>query len=293
MKKYILILMALFAYNALYAQKGEIIYTDFEPDTITHFFLSANISIPPFYIDLDHDGENDLYFYGEDETHNMISSVLRCVQRYDSDWRFRLPYQIYHEDPMVPIEGDTIREGDVIADIEGSWALAYRFLYSRHHSWAAPYEEVSPDPDSHYYISVRHEVEGGYCYGWIDSHIYITESANYEPQEIYITIFRMAYCTIPDFPLRVGQTDFDWNTDETESKAFATIYPNPANATLTIIGENLRQIEITDMLGQRVATHQAEGPQATIDISALPTGIYFVGITDENGKRCVRKVVKE
>ncbi len=76
-------------------------------------------------------------------------------------------------------------------------------------------------------------------------------------------------------------------------ESFATIHPNPATATVTIVGENLRQIEITDMLGQRVATHQAEGPQATIDISALPTGIYFVGITDENGKRCVRKVVKE
>ena len=76
-------------------------------------------------------------------------------------------------------------------------------------------------------------------------------------------------------------------------ESFATIHPNPATATVTIVGENLRQIEITDMLGQRVATHQAEGPQATIDISTLPTGIYFVGITDENGKRCVRKVVKE
>ena len=76
-------------------------------------------------------------------------------------------------------------------------------------------------------------------------------------------------------------------------ESFATIHPNPATATVTIVGEGLRQIEITDMLGQRVATHQAEGPQATIDISALPTGIYFVGITDENGKRCVRKVVKE
>ena len=77
------------------------------------------------------------------------------------------------------------------------------------------------------------------------------------------------------------------------TQEFCKIFPNPATGFITIVGDGLKQVEVLDMLGQRVATHQAEGPQATIDISALPTGIYFVGITDENGKRCVRKVVKE
>ena len=30
-----------------------------------------------------------------------------------------------------------------------------------------------------------------------------------------------------------------------------------------------------------------------IDIANLPTGIYFVNITDSEGRKCVRKVVKE
>lgn len=129
-----------------------------------------------------------------------------------------------------------------------------------------------------------------YYYGWFRVYNYLPGGQLYEYIGVYFD--KYAYCTIPDYPLQWGQTEI-LGVDENTEPSFATIHPNPSNNTLTITGESLRQIDITNMLGQRVATHEAEGPQATIDISPLPTGIYFVSIIDEDGKRCVQKVVKE
>ena len=76
-------------------------------------------------------------------------------------------------------------------------------------------------------------------------------------------------------------------------QAFVTIYPNPASSTFTITGKNLKSAEVLNALGQRVATAKGKGETLQIDIANLPAGIYFVNITDEEGHKCVRKVVKE
>jgi hypothetical protein len=62
---------------------------------------------------------------------------------------------------------------------------------------------------------------------------------------------------------------------------------------VTITGLNLRQAEVVNTLGQRVAAVKGEGNQLSVNISNLPAGIYFVNVTDEEGRKCVRKVVKE
>ena len=76
---------------------------------------------------------------------------------------------------------------------------------------------------------------------------------------------------------------------------FQTIYfyPNPTTDLVTVMGKDLKAAEVVNMLGQRVITVQGEGETMQIDISNLPTGIYFVNITDTEGRKCVRKVVKE
>lgn len=103
----------------------------------------------------------------------------------------------------------------------------------------------------------------------------------------------MAFCTIPNYPLCVGQTDFTWDVEGNEAKAFADVYPNPTTGVVTVAGTNLKQAEVLNILGQRVATVQGQGETLQIDIANLPAGIYFVNITDEEERKCVRKVVKE
>jgi hypothetical protein len=77
------------------------------------------------------------------------------------------------------------------------------------------------------------------------------------------------------------------------SIAFATLHPNPTTGLVTIAGENLRQAEVLNMLGQQVLSVQGEGNELRIDMATLPAGVYFVNVTDEEGRKCVRKVVKE
>ena len=92
----------------------------------------------------------------------------------------------------------------------------------------------------------------------------------------------------------VGQTDFTWDdVEETNASAFATLYPNPTTGLVTVMGRNLKAAEVVNTLGQCVVTVKGEGERLTVDITSLPTGVYFVNITDSEGRKCVRKVVKE
>ena len=81
--------------------------------------------------------------------------------------------------------------------------------------------------------------------------------------------------------------------EQSATQDFCTLHPNPTNGQVTITGKDLKQSEVFNMLGQRVATAKGEGEQMTVDISALPAGIYMVNVTDKDGHKCVRKVVKE
>ena len=71
------------------------------------------------------------------------------------------------------------------------------------------------------------------------------------------------------------------------------IYPNPTTGMVTIMGKDLKTAEVFNALGQHMANDKGNGEQLTVDISDLPAGVYFVNITDSEGRKCVKKVVKE
>ena len=75
--------------------------------------------------------------------------------------------------------------------------------------------------------------------------------------------------------------------------AFATVHPNPTNGLVSITGQDLKTAEVFNALGQRMATAKGNDEQMTIDLNGLPAGVYFVNVTDKEGRMCVRKIVKE
>lgn len=77
------------------------------------------------------------------------------------------------------------------------------------------------------------------------------------------------------------------------TQEFCKIFPNPSTGMVFVKGTNLKQARVVNIFGQRVATAQGEGGSLTVDISGLPAGIYFVNVTDNEGRKCVRKVVKK
>ena len=143
-----------------------------------------------------------------------------------------------------------------------------------------------------FHTGIRQKLpDGNYCYGWISYRV----DGGDDPFDLsgcWITLYEYAYCTIPEYPFCVGQTSF-LSVDENQASAFATVHPNPTTGVVRIIGKDLKAAEVVNTLGQRVATVQGKGQMLQIDIANLPEGVYFVRITDEQGRKCVRKVVKE
>ncbi|HLG35958.1 MAG TPA: T9SS type A sorting domain-containing protein, partial [Bacteroidia bacterium] len=77
------------------------------------------------------------------------------------------------------------------------------------------------------------------------------------------------------------------------------LYPNPATEQLIIDNGQLKieRIEMYNVVGERIKnltlnpSPLGEG-SASIDVSELTPGIYFVTVTDEAGNKMVRKIVK-
>ena len=124
---------------------------------------------------------------------------------------------------------------------------------------------------------------------WVsDFHVYSENHLNRQNKELCQTDVRRIEIHYANTPM----PDYDVEEHPTE-QAFATIHPNPTTGLVTITGKALKQAEVLNTLGQCVATTQGQGETLQINIANLPTGVYFVRVTDEEGRKCVRKVVKE
>ena len=135
-----------------------------------------------------------------------------------------------------------------------------------------------------------------FCYGWFDFDFisacgFVGSGQAYE-YKYYACIKDKAYCTIPNYQLRWGQTSIT-AIEENDNNSFASIHPNPTAGLFTIEGNDLKRAEVFNTLGQIVATEDSQGEQISIDIRSLPTGIYLVAITDSENRKCVHKVVKK
>lgn len=71
------------------------------------------------------------------------------------------------------------------------------------------------------------------------------------------------------------------------------VYPNPASTIFTIeASSDIKSVQLYDIQGRQLQALSAEGQSRQIDVSALPSGIYFVKAATQNGT-AVQKVVKE
>ncbi len=80
---------------------------------------------------------------------------------------------------------------------------------------------------------------------------------------------------------------------ELQDENWVLNYPNPTEGNFTILGNNLVQAEVFNILGQRTTAARANDTGLALDLTGQPAGIYFVSITSQDGKRCVKKVIKQ
>ena len=78
-------------------------------------------------------------------------------------------------------------------------------------------------------------------------------------------------------------------TSVTELTAETKLYPNPTTGQFTVEGVNVAQVEVYNLVGQKV--YEAQGKAVTIDAANWNKGIYLVSITNQNGLVETKKLV--
>jgi len=87
---------------------------------------------------------------------------------------------------------------------------------------------------------------------------------------------------ICSIPLDCSYRTISVGTEElTQSDENLVVYPNPANATLFIASNDLKQIEVYNMTGELVYT---EFNTNRMEVSNLPNGLYVFRLTTSKGK---------
>ena len=74
------------------------------------------------------------------------------------------------------------------------------------------------------------------------------------------------------------------------------MYPNPTNGILNIVLSSVNEkttIQIVNALGQVLINEKVLGENSTIDLSNLPTGMYFVNVLENNTAIKTQKIVKQ
>jgi hypothetical protein len=91
----------------------------------------------------------------------------------------------------------------------------------------------------------------------------------------------------------ISYTNAQSNTTSTNLPANA-VYPNPFQDKIQVrYGQSLRQINISDAAGRVVFTQYMDGEkQATLDVSGVKAGIYFIEIAEMGGRQRIQKIIK-
>ena len=75
-----------------------------------------------------------------------------------------------------------------------------------------------------------------------------------------------------------------------ENEKEAKIYPNPAKGTLHVEGKDILQVELFNIVGQKVLSIN-EGFEA-IQLDHLPIGIYFVRLQSKQGEQTLKLIIE-
>ena len=84
----------------------------------------------------------------------------------------------------------------------------------------------------------------------------------------------------------VVMVDDTWSVEE--NTTLVSLFPNPANESVTLKGENLGTVRVFNMLGQMLDEFEANGNELNINTTGYENGVYVV----KAGEQTLRFVVK-
>jgi hypothetical protein len=159
-------------------EEEPIIYTDFEPDLSKYITWLGNSSgrMDSLDVDINQDGQIDLWFSGY-----VQHGTLLPTTHVSQGWEYCYPYPKGN----TLLNADTLQWNQATDDWLGTGAFMGR-------------------------IGLRRTIGDQHYYGWMQVYCDTVPTQPYPGaigRNIYID--RMAYCTLPDYPLRWGQTSME------------------------------------------------------------------------------------
>ncbi len=180
-------------YFTNFIEEIPIIYREFDPP----LEIVQNIYGPGQTLELDFDGDgvSDHRFYGE-STDNLKWHEWDLLEVSLNGWETRL-VGLDEIDPYTFDENDTI-----IPNAPNGWRHGSNHAYYY-------YPSLSANGIFHEHYGIHKVIEGRNYYGWY--HGYGIEGSEYSggPYLFKVYIDKIAFCTIPDYPLRWGQTSLN------------------------------------------------------------------------------------
>ena len=80
----------------------------------------------------------------------------------------------------------------------------------------------------------------------------------------------------------------DYSVEEPIVTEGFRIYPNPTDGIINVFGCQSTEYSITNLMGQTLMTGQINGERQSIDVSALPNGLYFITFAGETHKIVIK-----
>ena len=85
----------------------------------------------------------------------------------------------------------------------------------------------------------------------------------------------------------------DTSVEESDTEPLV-IYPNPVSESLFVKGNGIQQIEVYNLMGQKIITQSyANVDEGRIEVGVLVPSVYFVRVIGFDGKVFVQKFVKK
>lgn len=79
---------------------------------------------------------------------------------------------------------------------------------------------------------------------------------------------------------------------EEAAEKTASLYPNPAYDIVTVEADQMRAVEIVNLMGQSLGRIRVSGDRTAIDLQKLPNGVYFIRIETAESVM-VKKLIKK
>ena len=152
-----------------------------------------------------------------------------------------------------------------------------------HLSWTEP-EAGSTGNLTGYMIRKDGELLTGFVeeMEWIDNEVDFDETHEYAVIAVYDD-----GCEAESEPISVSVL---WDTVQDNGLYFG-LYPNPAKETLRIDGKDILQVELFNIMGQKVLNIN-EGFDA-IRIEQLPCGLYFIRLQSKQGEQTLKLLIEK